>query len=191
MKYLRYGLIVVGVGSILLLALWFARGCNLAVQEAVVGIPGCSSVVDKIEQKIPPILGGKKKPKSKPKLNPGDKLGYPEDPRPSRFTVNPRLDLGIGMGTAMKPSRLDLVPKVGVGVSIFSYGKSKMDTKYRFLRVGIQTNMKEVEVTGAPIMVRLGSEKRPLLSNTYIYPYVGYNIQRGGPTVGVGISLSF
>ena len=167
--------------------IFLIRGCNKVVIDATNNIPFVNNVVNKIEQKIPHLLGG-----TKPKTDPGDKIEEKnEDTRTNHFMWNPRLDLGVGFSTTMKPERKDLIPKVGVGVSLGSYGKSKIDTKYRLGRLGVQTNLKEVEVTVAPVMVRLGGEKHPLFSNTYLFPYVGYNIQRKSPTFGIGISISF
>ncbi len=182
-QVIKYAMIAVGVISILALLAFFIHSCNDITRDATKDVPVIGKIVDAIQKKIPPILGG-----TKPPAVPEEKA---PDMRPSRFMWNPRIDVGVGMGTTMKPEMKDFIPKVGVGVSIASYGKSKADTKYRFGRIGIQTNMKEVEATLAPVMIRLGGEKHPLFSNTYLYPYVGYNIQRNSPTVGIGISLSF
>lgn len=185
MKWAKVALVSVLVIGALCVSVYLIRGCGETVRDATKDVPFIGKVVDKIQKKLPKVL------QPPATLNPADKGDQHEDTRPSRFMVNPRFDVGVGMGTGMKPDRKDLIPKVGVGVSVFSYGKDKMDTKYRFARVGVQTNMKEVEITASPIMIRLGSAKHPLLSNTYIYPYVGYNVQRNSATAGIGLSISF
>jgi hypothetical protein len=189
-NYTKYTLVFCVVVAMIVASIYGMRSCNTVIEEVTKNVPVIGTIVDKIEKKIPQIIGGKKPPAV---ILPDDKKDpvLPPDPRPSHFMINPRIDAGLGFGTTMTPSKLDLIPKVGVGVSIFSYGKSKMDTKFRFVRVGVQTNFKQVEATLSPIMIRLGGEKHAIFSNTYIYPYIGYNVQKNAPSVGIGISLSF
>lgn len=179
MKYLIY--VIIGF-ALIIVGVMIIRACNTEVIKATENTPIVSTIVSRIVHRMPKVV----QPPTQ------DEEGFKEVIEgPNRFMVNPRFDVGIGMGTSLHPSRKDMIPKVGIGVSIASYGKNKMDTKYRFLRVGVQTNTKTTEVTVSPIMVRLGSEKHPLLSNTYIHPYASVHIPSGTLGAGVGLSISF
>lgn len=109
---------------------------------------------------------------------------------PNKFKFDIHLDLGL-YSNFFPPDVDMLLPKPGVGISLFSYGKSKKDTKLRFGRIGVGgwTNS-GLDVTIAPVMVNVGI-KIPILSNTYVYPQLGYNLKHNKVVLGAGISLSF
>ena len=174
--------VILGCMLVFILTVHYLRSCNEAVIDSVKDIPVVSRIVPRIVKKMPKKVHPRE----------GDKVLSEGIVERSKPMWNVRADIGIGIGTTTLPKRSDIIPKVGLGVSIASYGKNKMDTKYRFGRVGVQTNMKDLEVTLAPVMVRLGNEnKRVILSNTYIYPYIAVNPVAGSIGGGIGLSVSF
>ena len=83
-----------------------------------------------------------------------------------------------------------LTPKISIGISFFSYGNLIID-KWRFVRLGTGGMVNSgVDITISPIMYNVGNLV-PILRNTYIHPYIGYNITNGRPIMGMQLSLSF
>lgn len=107
-----------------------------------------------------------------------------------KFRLDPHFDLTIYSN--LIPTELEyLYPKVGVGLSLFSYGLNSNDNSWRFIRFGVGgwTNT-GIDLTLSPLMYNFG-RPLPILTNTWIYPYVGYNVNHNKYKLGIGLSISF
>jgi len=91
------------------------------------------------------------------------------------------LDVGFGMGGE----------KVGGGISFSTsgYGRTKNDLRWRFFDFGLSTNGNDLWVKFTPATYNLGRHI-PLVSNTFIGPYVGYST-KNETIVGIGLSVPF
>ena len=103
---------------------------------------------------------------------------------------NPKVDLGIGAGMNNK---LGFAWMGEVGTSLSSYGRTKNDNSWRFFRFGIGiTGEKDLSLTFSPAQWNLGSSGTiPLISNTWIYPFVGTTPINPSVNGGLGISVVF
>lgn len=107
----------------------------------------------------------------------------------NHFYNDVHLDIGV-YNSFIPLSTKYLSPKVSVGVSLFSYGNKYRD-RWRFVRIGVGGMPNSgVDVTLSPAMYNVGN-KIPVFSNTYVHPYVGYNVTNGVPILGLQLSLSF
>ena len=107
----------------------------------------------------------------------------------NRFHNDVHLDIGVYNSFVPLSSKY-LSPKVSVGLSLFSYGNEYRD-RWRFVRIGVGGMVNSgVDVTISPAMYNVGN-KIPILSNTYVHPYIGYNVTNGVPILGLQLSLSF
>jgi hypothetical protein len=97
---------------------------------------------------------------------------YPE----ASFHFNPKLNLGIDVGAVVTDPRAELVPNVQV--SMFSYGKTKVNahTEWTFLGVGAGygTETKTFNVVVSPVNYNLG-QHIPLIEGLYVGPSVSVN----------------
>ena len=101
---------------------------------------------------------------------------------------NPKGDLGISIFSPISKPHVMFAPNIGV--SLMSYGKSKNDTLFRFIRVGVGIdNNKKFYANVSPVMLNIGY-KTNFFSNTYIYPNFGYSFKNKF-NAGFGLSLSF
>ena len=82
--------------------------------------------------------------------------------RSKKWMYNPRLSLGVNIGNSAYPS---------LGLSWFSYGKTKRDMDWKFLNVGVGYN-DDFHVYLAPVEYNLGVPT-PVIENLFIGPYVG------------------
>lgn len=183
-KKTSFILILIAVVSFVLASVWVVRSCNEEVSKATKNIPIVNKVVDRIQKKIPKILGGTK----------SDVVQETKEPVVNSFRFDTHLDIGVYSGVGLKNvNKYQLVPKPNLGMSFFSYGESKKRNKYRFLRVGVGGLPKNgVDITVSPVMINVGyNSKSAVFSNTYVHPFIGYNIQNKTPIVGVGLSISF
>jgi hypothetical protein len=86
-------------------------------------------------------------------------------------------------------ANLDISPSgilPGVGMSFMSYGKSKADTDFRFLQLGLHFDQNIVEPTFTPILWRPFSG---IISNTYIGP--GVDFKENGVGAFLGVTVGF
>ncbi|MFA5758414.1 MAG: hypothetical protein WC942_03430 [Clostridia bacterium] len=91
---------------------------------------------------------------------------YP-DPK---IYFNPKLYLSIDFGASISPPlHAELVPNVGL--SLLSYGRTKIDTTWSFLTFGLGYASEEsaIVVVAAPINYNVG-EQLPIVSNLHIGP---------------------
>lgn len=100
--------------------------------------------------------------------------------------LDPHVDMGLSF-SIKEDLNHHIVPNVGVSLS--SYGKSKKDNSLRFIRVGAGlTKKNKFHLNFSPIQYNLG-EKLKFISNTYIYPSIGYSDNQ--LDLGLGLSVSF
>ena len=107
---------------------------------------------------------------------------------PNRFMwFNPKLDLmvGGGLNANLHGSWLG-----ELGFSIMAYGKTPNDLLWRFLRVGNGLTRFGYSLTFSPAQLNLG-EFLPVISNTWLIPYAGYDFGAGAAHGGLGIGLMF
>ncbi|HMV01676.1 MAG TPA: hypothetical protein PLJ37_00980 [Chitinophagales bacterium] len=101
---------------------------------------------------------------------------------------NVKGDLGVAITSSI--DNLHVLVSPNIGVSLLSYGKSKKDNLFRFIRVGVGiTSDKTFYSSVSPIMFNVGY-KTNVFSNTYLYPTFGYSLKNKF-NIGLGLSLSF
>ena len=118
---------------------------------------------------------------------------------PSRkmFWWNPILDIGpfVG-GTFLKYAmwdmgRPDSVLSVGadLGLSFSSYGETRVDSLWRFFRVGLgyDAERRSGRLSFTPVLFNLGNPM-PLITNLWLGPYISAD-SAGGLGAGLGITL--
>jgi len=107
---------------------------------------------------------------------------------PDRFMWwNPKLDLMVGGGLN---SKLGGTWTGEVGFSAMAYGQTPDDIKWRFLRVGTGITNHGYSLTFSPAQLNIG-EYLPVISNTWLTPYGGYDFGAGVPHAGLGVSVVF
>jgi hypothetical protein len=90
----------------------------------------------------------------------------------SEFWFNPKVYLGIGVGSTVAPEfRAEVVPTLGA--AMFSYGPNKKQSTLSFLNVGIAAHTQDLApaLTISPVNYNIG-EPIPLLENLFIGPTV-------------------
>jgi len=87
---------------------------------------------------------------------------------PSKFRLwDPHIDLGLNNSISLNNPRYSVTPNFGF--SFASYGPSKKQSIFRFIRIDVGYSKNSgLEVGVSPIMYNLG-HKLPFISNTYIY----------------------
>jgi len=112
------------------------------------------------------------------------------------FWWNPVLDIGAFAGAnvhslAIGPGRSDGLFSFGAefGFSFSSYGYTKVDSLWRFFRLGIgyDAERRAAHFSFAPATFNVG-DPLPLITNLWLYPYVGID-SGGGLLVGGGIGF--
>jgi hypothetical protein len=107
---------------------------------------------------------------------------------PNRFSwFNPKLDLMVGGGLN---ARLQGSWIGEIGFSVMSYGKTPDDLMWRFLRVGNGLTRHGYSLTFSPAQLNIG-EFLPVISNTWLVPFAGYDFGAMAAHGGLGISLVF
>jgi len=91
---------------------------------------------------------------------------------------NPRLSLGAAFSSEMFPQ---------LGVSFWSYGRTKTDMDWRILDVGIGVDSDNTYFTFSPAQYNIG-HWLPLIDNTFIGPFIGVSSDSDESTL-FGISL--
>jgi hypothetical protein len=124
---------------------------------------------------------------------------YKQVPEKSKwFWLNPRLDVNFIAGGAVYkfadgPGRSDNILSMGadVGISLSSYGPTKVDSWFRMFRFGLGYNIERqaASLSFAPFAFNLG-KPLPLLTNLYLTPQVAIDTG-GGLTVNMGIGPQF
>lgn len=94
---------------------------------------------------------------------------YPD----SSFNWNPKLLMSASLGPIMTPPmHLEFVP--ALEMSLFSYGKTKVNPDWLFVAVGpgYETQEKAVNLMLTPVAYNLGSAGIPMIHNLYLAPSV-------------------
>lgn len=100
---------------------------------------------------------------------------------------NPKLDLMVGGGAN---SKLQGTWMADIGVSVMSYGKTPDDLLWRFARLSAGLTRHGFALNVSPAQLNLG-KFLPLISNTWLLPYVGYDFGAQAGHGGLGIGLVF
>jgi len=124
---------------------------------------------------------------------------YSQVPLSSKwFWLNPRIDANFIVGGmvykfATGPGRPDNILSMGadVGISLSSYGETKVDSWFRLFRFGLGYNVERQagSFSFAPFAFNVG-KPLPLLTNLYLTPQVAIDTG-GGITVNLGIGPQF
>lgn len=114
------------------------------------------------------------------------------------FWLNPKLDINVFMGGRVhqfaygfgKPNEI-ISLGLDVGMSLSSYGKTKVNSLFRMFRFGIGYNASRQggHLSFAPIAFNIGNPL-PLLTNLYFTPQVGIDTG-GGITINLGVGTQF
>jgi hypothetical protein len=128
------------------------------------------------------------------KLTSSEYLQLPQSRK--MFWWNPLLDVSLFAGAnvhsfAIGPGRADGVFSFGaeLGISFSSYGYTKADNLWRFFRVGLgyDAERRTGHLSFSPALFNIG-DPLPLLTNLWVYPYVGID-SGGGVLIGGGIGF--
>lgn len=111
------------------------------------------------------------------------------------FWVNPTLDISVfGGGTVSQfapgPGRPSpFSAGVDLGLNISSYGETKVDSSFKFFRVGVGYNIERqsAHLSVAPITYNVG-KPLPLITNLYVGPTLAVDTA-GGITLNLGVGL--
>jgi hypothetical protein len=137
---------------------------------------------------------GKSDKKYKIQLTSSEYLQLPQSRK--MFWWNPVLDVGAFVGAnihsfALGPGRPNEVFSFGaeLGVSFSSYGYTKVDSLWRFFRVGLgyDAERQAGHLSFAPVTFNVG-DPLPLLTNLWMYPHVGID-SGGGVVLGGGLGF--
>ena len=137
---------------------------------------------------------GKSDKKHSIKLTTSEYLQVPESRK--MFWWNPLLDVGMFVGAnvhsfAVGPGRSEGVFSFGgeLGISFSSYGYTRADNLWRFFRVGLgyDAERRAGHLSFSPAAFNIG-DPLPLLTNLWVYPYVGID-SGGGVVLGGGIGF--
>ena len=101
------------------------------------------------------------------------------------FLWNPRLSLNID--SCFSPV-LDTNIMGGLGMSVMGYGRTKNDLDWRFVEFGFSTTGEDFIVKLSPFSYNVGNYL-PLISNTFLGPFIGYG--NNEVVYGVGIGVPF
>lgn len=108
----------------------------------------------------------------------------------AKFSFNPRVYLGIDAGAiANPPASAELTPNVGL--SFFSYGRTKVSPDFSFLTLGVgyATQRQTPVVILAPINYNIG-KPIPLIDNLHVGPSVSVDVSGNvGLYLGLRVGL--
>jgi len=102
------------------------------------------------------------------------------------FIWAPHVNLNVDFGL----SSIEYNVGSGLSFSMSGYGKTKNDLSWRFIDAGLSTNGNKVWGKLTPFSYNMGG-MLPLISNTFIGPYVGYEFSGGSILGGISISIPF
>jgi len=97
--------------------------------------------------------------------------------------------LSLNLDAALKT---DASSAVGGGISFSTsgYGRTENDLSWKLIDIGLSTNGSETWAKFTPFSYNIG-EHIPLISNTFIGPFVGYEFNDGSTIYGLGLSIPF
>lgn len=108
----------------------------------------------------------------------------------SSFRFSPRLYMGVNFGAiANPPMRFELMPDLGL--SLFSYGKNKLDVDWTFLTLGIgyETQTKGIAFSLSPINYNVANHL-PFVDNLLLGPTVSLDPHGNfGMYIGIKVGL--
>lgn len=108
------------------------------------------------------------------------------DPDKNTFHwFNPKLDILFGGGLAFNGEGTWLGE---LGISVASYGKTKNDLSWRFVRFGAGLTRHGFSMTFSPVQFNI-ARSIPLISNCWLSPYFGWDTNIGTFHAGLGISV--
>ena len=87
-------------------------------------------------------------------------------------------------------SKLEGTWMADIGVSVMSYGKTPDDLLWRFARLSGGLTRHGFALNLSPAQLNLG-KFLPVVSNTWILPYLGYDFGAQAAHGGLGIGLVF
>jgi len=96
---------------------------------------------------------------------------------------NPKLDLGFFLGGT---TSLKFASGATIGMSIMSYGLTKNDLDFRFIRFGIDLSYEAIGLSFSPVAYNVGNFI-PIISNLWIGPYLGTTLNMGS---SLGLQLT-
>jgi len=95
------------------------------------------------------------------------------------------LNLDTAFGT-----NVDVSVGGGLSFNLSGYGRTKNDLSWKFIEVGLSTNGADVWAKFSPVSYNIG-DLLPVISNTFISPFVGYGLDDGALMFGIGLSIPF
>lgn len=103
------------------------------------------------------------------------------------FWWNPKIDLSVAgtISTALQGGLL-----ADIGISLSGYGKTVNDLTWRFFRIGAGISNSSFSLSISPVQYNVASVL-PLVSNLWISPVIGYQLNQLTPFFGAGISVVF
>lgn len=100
--------------------------------------------------------------------------------RSKKFMFNPRIGVSSVVGDEVYPN---------LGISLFSYGRTKRDMDWRFLEIGVGGTTDTLYFGASPASYNIGN-MLPLIENVFMGPYIG--LSDSTETIyGVGFSVPF
>jgi len=126
---------------------------------------------------------------AKLKLNNFKIFTLSQEPRKEFNWFNPKLDLQVGVSLLNSSASLF----ADTGISIMSYGLTKDDIEFRFIRFGLLGyTSNEFLFSFSPIQYNIGKiESIPLISNLWITPSYLYKVNTNRHSIGLGLSVVF
>lgn len=95
-----------------------------------------------------------------------------------KFRFTPRVYMSVDGGVVMEPEpSADVAPNLQL--SLFSYGKTKMDVDWTFLGVGVgyETQNESVNLMVSPVNYNVG-QNLPLIDNLHLGPSISYDFEK-------------
>jgi len=86
-------------------------------------------------------------------------------------------------------SETDMIGAGGLSINLMGYGRTKNDLIWKFVEFGASTNGDDTYFKFSPVAYNIG-EHIPLVSNTFLGPFVGYSID-GDTMFGLSLSVPF
>lgn len=121
---------------------------------------------------------------------PIEKADFVEVYPSNEFRFSPQLVLGLGAGVHLDPPlRGEIAPNIGL--SLFSYGKTKINPTFMFLLLGpgYEINDQYFNFMLSPVMYNIG-DPIPLIRNLYIGPSLSVDLKGSFGVFGnIGVSL--
>jgi hypothetical protein len=101
---------------------------------------------------------------------------------------NPKLDLSLSAGVSQK-TEFNWTGEIGLSLS--AHGVTQDDITWRFFRLGIGVaNKTDFNLSFAPVLYNVG-KNLPLVSNSWVFPYLGYNFGSSTLHAGGGLGVVF